>query len=124
MSKKTYKDFGIILEELKDDSGTSYERMGISIEMNPSSLQRMAKIRAVKLPEYKVMKKVAKFFHLEPTFFYEFRLRKVLDYINDNRKFLDVIERAMRKYKAEKVEEEDPPELGLTAVKKRENKVS
>lgn len=112
--KKTYKDFGIILEELKDDSEVSYEKMGITIGINPSTLQRMAKIRAVKLPEYKIMEKVAKFFHVSPTFFYEYRLRKVIDYINNNRKFLDTVERAMKKYKlgeiAEKELAEEPEE--------------
>ena len=119
--KKTYKDFGLILEELKDDSEVSYEKMGITIGMNPSTLQRMAKIRAVKLPEYEVMEKVAKFFHLDPTYFYEYRLRKVLDYINNNRKFLDIVERAMKKYKVEEVHERaeiEEPEEELEVGKK------
>lgn len=87
--KKTYEDFGIILEKLKNESGSAYERMGIEINMNPSTLQRMAKTRAVKLPDYDVMEKVAKYFHLVPHFFYEYRLRRLLDFIDENRKFLD-----------------------------------
>ena len=87
--KKTYEDFGIILEKLKNEHGSAYERMGIDINMNPSTLQRIAKTRAVKLPEYIVMEKVAGYFHLEPNFFYEYRLRKLLDFIDKNRKYLD-----------------------------------
>jgi len=87
--KKTYEDFGIILEKLKNENGSAYERMGIEINMNPSTLQRMAKTRAVKLPEYEVMEKVARYFHVEPYFFYEYRLRKLLDFIDKDRKFLD-----------------------------------
>lgn len=102
--KKTYEDFGIILEKLKNESGSAYERMGIEINMNPSTLQRMAKTRAVKLPDYDVMEKVAKYFHLDPEFFYEYRLRKVLDYIDENRKFLNVVERAKRNYRPMKKE--------------------
>jgi len=121
--KKTYKDFGLILEELKDDSEISYEKMGITIGMNPSTLQRMAKIRAVKLPDYEVMEKVAKFFHISPAFFYEYRLRKVLDFINDNRKFLNLVERAMKKYiPAGVVEDDEEEELvsEATGIKKRD----
>jgi len=87
--KKTYEDFGIILEKLKNDRGSAYERMGIEINMNPSTLQRMAKTRAVKLPDYNVMEKVAGYFHLTPHFFYEYRLRKLLDFIDKDREFLD-----------------------------------
>lgn len=115
--KKTYEDFGIMLEKLKIENGSAYERMGIEINMNPSTLQRMAKTRAVKLPEYIVMEKVAKYFHLEAHFFYEYRLRKLLDFIDKDRKFLD---HCLRQAKRLTKKISDKPEEALEDFEKIE----
>ncbi len=117
--KKTYEDFGIILEKLKNESGSAYERMGIEINMNPSTLQRMAKTRAVKLPDYNVMEKVAKYFHLVPHFFYEYRLRRLLDFIDKDRKFLD---HCLRQAKRITKKISDKPEETLEDFEKIEEK--
>ncbi|MBA7538045.1 hypothetical protein ES705_30319 [subsurface metagenome] len=118
--KKTYEDFGIILEKLKNDRGSAYERIGIEINMNPSTLQRMAKTRAVKLPDYDVMEKVARYFHLEPHFFYEYRLRKFLDYVDNNRKFLD---HCLRQAKRLTKKISDKPEEALEDFEKIEEEL-
>lgn len=120
--KKTYEDFGIMLEKLKEEAEVSYDGMGRKIDISYSTLQRIAKTRAVDLPKYEIMEKVAKFFHLGPTFFYEYRLRKVLDYIDNNRKFLNIVERAMRKHRGAEISEEEleeDPEEELASEKKR-----
>jgi len=121
MIRKTYKDFADALYELKkihDD--ISYGRISQKTGILEATVNALANRRRANPPKADVIKKIADLFNVRPEYFYEHRLRKVLDYINNNRKFLDVIERAMRKYKAEKVVEDDEPEeeLGLTGEKK------
>ncbi len=44
------------------------------------------------------LKKIADFFHITPEYFYEYRLKKLLDYIDNNREFLDHCLRQSKKY--------------------------
>mgnify|MGYP001122199189 CR=1 FL=1 len=107
---KTYKDFGVALDKLKEDMGVSFETIGIKAEISPSYLWKITKLRNPTMPKDDIIKRIAKFFYVEPKYFYDWRLKSTLDYIDDNRKFLDVIERAMKKYKVEKTIVEEPKE--------------
>jgi len=121
MKSKSYKDFGDAFLELKEMfPSISYGKIARELDITDSYAWNLPNRRRKAPIPKKYFVLLAKVFRIKPEYFYEYRLRKVLDYINSNRKFLDVIERAMRKYKAEKVVEDDEPEeeLGLTAEKK------
>ena len=117
MSKKTYKDFGVAMDELRNDVGVSFDTMSFKIGIAQSYLWGLANRRRASMPKEELINKIADYFHVPPAYFYEHRLRKTLDYINKNRKFLDVIERAMKKYKPSEVSAEEEPEEEL--VEKR-----
>ena len=86
---KTYKDFGIAVEELKIEAGISYDTIAFSIQRAQSYVYGICNRRTRNLPKYEIMKEFAGFFHISPDYFYEWRLRKFLDFINENREFLD-----------------------------------
>ena len=46
-----------------------------------------------------VIKKIADFFNVTSDYFYEYRLNKLLNYIDKNREFLDYSLKQSRKYK-------------------------
>ncbi len=55
--------------------------------------------KAGNLPKYGTIKLFAGYFSLDPSYFYEWRLKKLLDFIDKNRRFLDVLDELMIKYK-------------------------
>lgn len=115
---KTYKDFGVALDELKEDMEISFETIGIKAQISPSYLWKITKLRNPTMPKDEIIKKIAKFFYVKPEYFYEWRLKRVLDYIDQNRKFLDIIERAMKKYTPAEVGKEEEYEEELVSEKK------
>ena len=115
MVKYSYKDFGLAIEELREKADVSYDTIAFGIQRAQSYVYGICTRRTRNLPKYEVMEDFAKFFHVSPTYFYEYRLRKAIDYINKNRKFLDVVERAIKKHKSEKKVKDDPEEKKETA---------
>ncbi len=55
--------------------------------------------KAENLPKYGTIKLFAGYFNLDPSYFYVWRLKKLLDFIDKNRRFLDVLDELMVKYK-------------------------
>lgn len=108
--KKSYKDFGVAMDELKNKAEVSYETLGIGSEISPSYLWKLARLRNPNPPKYEIIEKIAKFFHVEPEYFYDYRLKKFLDYLNKHRKFLNNCENLMSKHKLSKKEVPEPEE--------------
>ena len=92
MIKKTYKDFAEAVLELKGDK-VSFDTMGLSIGIAPSYLWNLTHMRKSSPPKDEVIEKIAAFFHVEPEYFYEYRLKKCLEFLDDNREFLDHIDK-------------------------------
>ncbi len=97
--KKTYKSFGEALDELRVEAELSYDRLSLKVGITQSYLYYIINRRANSAPNNKIIEKVAKFFGVEPDYFFEYRLRKMIDYVNDNREFLDHCEKESKKFK-------------------------
>jgi len=90
--KKTYKNFGEALDSLRVEHDLSYERLSLGLSIANSYVYNMINRRTKSAPSNNLIEKIAKFFRLEPEYFYEFRLRKMLEFVDKNRKFLDFCE--------------------------------
>ena len=86
---KTYLDFGVAMDELRKKAGVSFDTMSFKIGIAQSYLWGLANRRRANMPKDELMEKIADYFSLSPSYFYEWRLRKFLDFINENREFLD-----------------------------------
>jgi len=86
---KTYLDFGVAMDELRKKAGVSFDTMSFKIGIAQSYLWGLANRRRANMPKEELIEKIADYFHLSPSYFYEWRLRKFLDFINENREFLD-----------------------------------
>ena len=89
MNKKTYKNFGDAVDELRMEAGLSYDRMSLEIGIAQSYLYHIINRRKASAPKDEYIEKIAEFFHITPYYFYEYRLRRIEDFIDVNRKFLD-----------------------------------
>lgn len=98
MTNKTYKDFGEAIEELRQNSRISYDTIAFGMQRAQSYVYGICTRRVRRLPEYEQIKEFADFFHVEPEYFYEYRLRRMLDFIDKNREFLDHCEREKNKW--------------------------
>ncbi len=90
MSKKSYEDFANAFYQLKKDNGDiSYGKISLATNILEATINALANRRRANPPTKEVLKKIADFFHVTPDFFYEYRLKKLLDYIDNNREFLE-----------------------------------
>ena len=87
--KKTYLDFGVAMDELRKKAGVSFDTMSFKIGIAQSYLWGLANRRKANMPKEELIEKIADYFQLSPSYFYEWRLRKFLDYIDNNREYLD-----------------------------------
>lgn len=96
--KKTYKNFGEALDVLRVEAGLSYERLSLKLGIANSYVYNMINRRTKSAPSNEIIEKIAGLFHIEPTYFYEYRLRKMLEFVDDNREFLDHCEKEAKKW--------------------------
>jgi len=89
MSEKSYKNFGDATDELRIKAGLSYDRMSLEVGIAQSYLYHIINRRKASAPKDEIIKKIAEFFHISPYYFFEYRMRRLEDYINKDRKFLD-----------------------------------
>jgi len=96
--KKTYKCFGEALDDLRVESDLSYDRLALKLDIANSYVYHIINRRSKSAPSNEIIEKIAGKFGLEPEYFFEYRLRKMIAYVEDNKKFLDHCENLMRKY--------------------------
>jgi len=99
MNKKTYKDFGEAIEELRQNARISYDTIAFGIRRAQSYVYGICTRRKRQIPTYEQFQEFADFFHINPDYFYEYRLKKFLEYVNENREFLDNCVKDIKKYK-------------------------
>lgn len=103
MNKKlTYKNFGEALDNLRIEKDLSYDRLGLSIGMTSSYLYSIINRRIASAPKDKIIEKISSFFHLEPEYFFEYRLRKHIENLEKNPQLLDKCEELLQKPKKDK----------------------
>ncbi|MBA7519125.1 hypothetical protein ES705_11199 [subsurface metagenome] len=86
---KTYLDFGVAMDELRKKSGVSFDTMSFKIGIAQSYLWGLANRRRANMPKEELIKKIADYFDLPPSYFYEHRLKNLLNFIDNNREYLD-----------------------------------
>jgi transcriptional regulator with XRE-family HTH domain len=99
MIKKTYKDFGEAIEELRQNARISYDTIAFGIRRAQSYVYGICTRRKRQIPTYDQFKEFADFFHVTEDYFYEYRLKRMLEFLDKNREFLDHCEKESRKYK-------------------------
>ena len=99
MTKKTYEDFANAFYQLKiDHNDVSYGKISLSVGILESTINALVNRKRAKPPSDKVIKKISDYFKVKPEYFYEYRLKKLLEYIDSNREFLDDCLRQSKKY--------------------------
>jgi transcriptional regulator with XRE-family HTH domain len=98
MEKRTYKDFGEAIEELRQEARVSYDRIAYSIMHPQSYVYGLCTKRKRNLPKYEQIKEFADYFNVSMDYFYEYRLRKMLEFVDEDRKFLDHCEKEAKKW--------------------------
>ena len=96
--KKTYKNFGEALDALRVEADLSYERLSMKLGIANSYVYNMINRRTKSAPSNEMIEKIAALFNILPTYFYEYRLRKMLEFVDDNREFLDYCEKESKKW--------------------------
>lgn len=100
MTNKTYDDFADAFYKLKIENGDiSYGKISLSIGILESTINALVNRKRANPPSNLVIKKISDFFKVKPQYFYEYRLRQLLEYIDSNREFLDYCLKQINKYK-------------------------
>jgi len=108
MKSKTYKNFGDAFLELKENfPNISYGKIARELDITDSYAWNLPNRRRKSPIPKKILTGIAKIFRVKPSYFYEYRLYELLDFIDNNRRFLDHCLRQAKKYKTiEKIGEE------------------
>ena len=105
MKSKTYKDFGDAFLELKENSpDISYGKIARELEITDSYAWNLPNRRRRSPIPKKYLISLAEVFRVKPIYFYEFRLQELLEFIDNNRRFLDYCLRQSKKFKKVEVE--------------------
>lgn len=97
-NKKTYKKFCEALDTLRVDKDLSYDRLALFIKF-PSSYTYSIINRRHSAPKNRIIEQIAKSFNIEPEYFLEYRIRKLVTKIEEEPKILDKIEDFLNKPK-------------------------
>ena len=84
------KDFADAFFELKKSIGFSYMQIAVKAKLSDTYLVNIVNRKNL-APNSKNIKKIAKALKVEPEYFYEFRLRKLINILDSNRKYLDPV---------------------------------
>lgn len=84
----TIKDFYIAFKDLKEKQNLSLGQIAIKTGLSKSFLSDIMN-KKVLPPKDEFIEKIARALGVEPEYFFEYRLRRLNDYINENRDFLD-----------------------------------
>ena len=96
---RTYKDFADALYELKKKNyDISYGRIAQKTGILEATINALANRRRANPPSDEVIKKIAECFNVKPDYFYEWRLKRHMEFIDNNRQFLDRCEQESKKY--------------------------
>ena len=83
----TVKDFHVAFKELKEKQKLSLGQIAIKTGLSKSFLSDIMNNKVLP-PKDEFIEKIAKAFGVDPNYFFEYRLRRLIDFINKNRDFL------------------------------------
>ena len=84
----TIKDFYIAFKDLKEKLNLSLGQIAIKTGLSKSFLSDIMNNKVLP-PKDEFIEKIAKALGVESDYFFEYRLRRLNDFINENRDFLD-----------------------------------
>jgi transcriptional regulator with XRE-family HTH domain len=84
----TNKDFYLAFKDLKEKMNLSLGQIAIKTGLSKSFLSDIMNNKVLP-PKDKFIEKIAKALGVESDYFFEYRLRRLTDFINENRDFLD-----------------------------------
>ena len=84
----TIKDFYLAFKDLKEKLNLSLGQIAIKTGLSKSFLSDIMNNKVLP-PKDEFIEKIAKALGVEPDYFFEYRLRRLNDFINENRDFLD-----------------------------------
>jgi len=83
----TVKDFYLAFRDLKKKQNLSLGQISIRTDLSKSFLSDIMNNKVLP-PKDEFMEKIAKALGVDPDYFFEYRLRRLNDFINKNRDFL------------------------------------
>ncbi len=98
MINKSYDDFGVAMDKLRVKKGVSFDTVSFSTRIAQSYLWGLANRRKANLPKDELIQKIADYFQVKPDYFYEYRLKRMLEIVNNEREFLDHCEKEYKKW--------------------------
>ena len=91
----THKDFADALFELKQDTGLSYMQIAVKARLSDTYLINIVNRKNL-APNNENIKKIAKALRIEPEYFFEYRLRRLINLLKSNREYLDLFLKEIR----------------------------
>lgn len=96
---RTYKDFGDALWELKKaNHDISYGQISRKSGILEATVTALANRRRANPPNDETIKAIAEVFNVRPDYFYEWRFKRFLEFLNEHRDFLDHCEKVKKGY--------------------------
>jgi len=101
----TVEDFSDVLRGLMHEKKLSYNQLAYKCKLSPQFLHQIA-TKKVLPPKDKFIKAIAKSLNIEPEYFFEYRLRRLISFLSNNREYLDLfvkeVELSQKKRKAQR----------------------
>lgn len=108
MIEKSYESFQDDFLKLKEKfPDISYGKIARELDVSDAYAYNLPNRRRASFVSMDMIEKIAKIFQVKPEYFYEYRLQKLLKYIDKDRKFLDTCEYQIRKRKKESLPTKD-----------------
>lgn len=85
---RTDKNFCVAFKNLKETLNLSLGQIAIKTGLSKSFLSDIMNNKVLP-PKDEFIEKIARALGVEPDYFFEYRLRRLTDFINENRDFLD-----------------------------------
>lgn len=101
MDKYTNKSFSEAFMELKEELNISLGQLAMKTGLSKSFLSDISNGKVLP-PKDEFIEKIAAAFKVKPEYFFEYRLRRFTEYINENRDFLDYCLKCKEEYLGKK----------------------
>ncbi len=101
--KYTDKSFYIAFKDLKEKLNLSLGQIAIKTGLSKSFLSDIANNKVLP-PKDEFIEKIARALGVEPEYFFEYRKRRLSEFCEENRGFLDICLEQSKKYKKEQEE--------------------
>jgi transcriptional regulator with XRE-family HTH domain len=109
---RTYKDFCDAFYELKKKNyDISYGRIAKKTGILEATVTALANRRRAHPPADEVIIAIAAAFNVRPDYFYDWRLKRFLEFINENRDFLDNCEKIRKGYNPPPQSKKETPKI-------------